>query len=484
LNFLKQISFSTVNLFPAMLRKIRPMPNGVRTTPAAVGTEKPTSGNVRELTTEQKKVALHLATTFNGSQRKDLDILERMIKKRAEQQKTAKDTKAALVTTTAGSCSKKSAAPQTRNDDDWEARALTGIAKKGLSLDRQWTESTWQNKSSIYERLKLLKDDGVDVGSLRAPRTSSEAVTQAVLARVATRMKRRPALQSDPHSKASFCKRTDAPRDEEGKASPAPDLTFAHHSYRPLPTPPLRRKRASAADTSSSETAYLPYASDEDEPLLKKRCMLNIRTSDQSAISVTAAQMPEETAPTFDLLKRLVLLDIFKPFQNSDRRKFRRPTKIIIALASEMFDEQHADDLELSASGYGSMKEELQVLSETLGGSADKMIIRDPTTPSYADFMRVSDSEQQTVLEGDAYMLEGLLARWQAKGKGLLHFDRRNCFDEAGNRTRTFFPFEFSDKTQEQLAKIQQALARDMDDGTVLHVKVVDISTATPKVDG
>jgi hypothetical protein len=98
--------------------------------------------------------------------------------------------------------------------------------------------------------------------------------------------------------------------------------------------------------------------------------------------------------------------------------------------------------------------------------------------------MRVSDSQQQTVLEGDAYMLEGLLARWQAKGKGLLHFDRRNCFDDAGNRTRTFFPFEFSDKTQEQLAKIQQALAKDMDDGTVLFVKVVDISTATPKVDG
>jgi hypothetical protein len=459
------------------------MPNGVRTTPVAIGTQKATSGNVRELTAEQTKAALHLTTTFNGSQRKDLDILERMIKKRAEQQKTTKDTKAALVTTTAGSYSKKSTAPPTRNDDDWEAQALTGIAKKGLSLDRKWTEITWHNKSSIYERLKLLKDDGVDIGYLRAPRTSSETVTQAVLARVATRM-HRPALQSESRFKASLCKRTEASRDEEGKAPPTPDLTFAHHSYRPLPTPSLRRKRASTADTSSPETAYLPCASDEDEPLLKKRCMLNIRTSDQSAISVTAAQMPEETAPTFDLLKRLVLLDIFKPFQNADRRKFRRPAKIIIAPASEMFDEQHSSDLELSASGYGSMKEELQVLSETLNGTADKMIIRDPTTPSYANFMRVSNSEQQTILEGDAYMLEGLLARWQAKGKGLLHFDRRNCFDDAGNRTRTFFPFEFSDKTQQQLAKIQQALARDMDDGMVLYVKVVDISTATPKVDG
>ncbi|KAI4650755.1 hypothetical protein J4E93_003112 [Alternaria ventricosa] len=69
----------------------------------------------------------------------------------------------------------------------WEEKASKGIAHKGLSLDKVWDKKTWKQKANNIERLKLLKDDGYDIISLQAPKTSADAIIEALLAHVKVR---------------------------------------------------------------------------------------------------------------------------------------------------------------------------------------------------------------------------------------------------------------------------------------------------------
>jgi hypothetical protein len=62
-------------------------------------------------------------------------------------------------------------------------------------LARGYNEKTWIDKSSIYERLKLLKDDGVDIVPLQDFKVSSRSITIAVLAQ-ATVHKKHPKSQA------------------------------------------------------------------------------------------------------------------------------------------------------------------------------------------------------------------------------------------------------------------------------------------------
>ena len=72
-------------------------------------------------------------------------------------------------------------------DQIWEEKACKGIAHKGLSLDKVWDKKTWKQKANNIERLKLLKDDGYDIRSLQAPKTSADAIIEALLAHVKVR---------------------------------------------------------------------------------------------------------------------------------------------------------------------------------------------------------------------------------------------------------------------------------------------------------
>ncbi|KAI4669214.1 uncharacterized protein J4E79_001257 [Alternaria viburni] len=72
-------------------------------------------------------------------------------------------------------------------DHIWEEKACKGIAHKGLSLDKVWDKKTWKQKANNIERLKLLKDDGYDIKSLQAPKTSADAIIEALLAHVKVR---------------------------------------------------------------------------------------------------------------------------------------------------------------------------------------------------------------------------------------------------------------------------------------------------------
>lgn len=72
-------------------------------------------------------------------------------------------------------------------DQEWEQKASKGIAHKVLSLDKVWDKKTWKQKANNIERLKLLKDDGYDIRSLRAPKTSANAIIEALLAHVKVR---------------------------------------------------------------------------------------------------------------------------------------------------------------------------------------------------------------------------------------------------------------------------------------------------------
>ncbi|KAF1919913.1 hypothetical protein BDU57DRAFT_441904 [Ampelomyces quisqualis] len=326
------------------------------------------------------------------------------------------------------------------NAENWEELAAQGIKKKNLSLDRDWNEKTWTNKASCHERLKMLKDDGIDIAPLQGLNVSSESITRAVIAQVNAR---------------------------KGKSS---SRDSSQSTYHPLSNLPLKRKRLNPLGTETSSPGQLHIAEDDYEPAFKKRCTTDLRMAPN-----TSKPVSEEETPTWPLLKFNILVDIFKLVPTPKLLPVRTPqSRIVISFASQSAVEAAPNPIgsfELNSKGYDNIMSDLRVLSETLDESGN-FGIHDPAAPAYPPGIYViTDQPRKIILEGQALALIGLLSRLRTPGKGLAHAAKR-FFDETGERKAVGRVYELGAGTMKQLESIEAEL-ETRDDGCEVWVKWV-----------
>ncbi|CAE7175639.1 hypothetical protein PTNB73_02868 [Pyrenophora teres f. teres] len=72
---------------------------------------------------------------------------------------------------------------------DWEEKAQGIIVRDRLTLDKDWSKTTWKQKSSNIARLKLLKDDGYDITPLEG-KVSASQIIDALLTHIKARKQR------------------------------------------------------------------------------------------------------------------------------------------------------------------------------------------------------------------------------------------------------------------------------------------------------
>ena len=329
--------------------------------------------------------------------------------------------------------------PQQGNEvDDWEARAMKGIQKKKLSLDLSWGEKTWINKSNCLERLKLLKDDGVDISRLHrqdGKQPDSVAITKAVIAQVNARKQgaeARDGTQSAPDTGVAN------PRQAEGVKEA---LTAAQKPVqRPVSAQPSRKREREESSEPTSTSS--PLCSTENGSARKRRCYNDIRDEQE----ILMAQLPEELYPTWASHKQKVLTEIFTTFPDGPRNTCR----ISIAFPSQTAQVAVPGDLELTSSGYDNIMLELR----TLADSTDE----DGTINIRNGSIRVvTNVPLRTIIEGQHRHVTGLLKRLTTPGKGLTHMAIRD-YDENGSRRVEGDVYELSVQTQGQVDAILELL--------------------------
>jgi hypothetical protein len=388
------------------------------------------------------------------TQRKDAVLLEKMTKKRAQQRHPALNSKV--------SPQYYSLVPQLCNHDGWEIAALQGIKKKGLSLTRGWNEKTWINKSTIYERLKLLKDDGFNIAPLQDVGVSSEIITKAVLAQAMTRKQQStPQARSQPLS-SQQCEILKA--SEANARRKRDDSLFNYLEYRPRRSFLLKRKRNVSTEFVHSETSISHYTSNNHEKPAKRQCTIDLRMANHDSM-----MQCEEEVPTWDTLKHKVLTDIFRssrhkgqPAKDTARIRIRFPPSVpsTITLLTQSPAAPNPSGLELNSKGYDAIMLELHVLSNAVH-PCSTLTIFDPDNPD-SEIHVTKNVSEETMIEGSAEAVTGLLLRLRTPGVGLAHMAKR-FFDDEGVRRAKGHAFELSNKTQEQLARIEETLREGKD---------------------
>jgi hypothetical protein len=498
------------------------------------------ASGLRELTTEELERAIYLANIVverphvaPGSQQKDFDLVQKMRAKAAKQHNPNNPSIMNISTTaqqhnshqaspdasqSALRIRQKKQAPPARKlkDDSWEVRASKGIADKKLSLDRQWEEKSWNNKSNVNERLKLLKDDGYDIAPLQAPNVPSKQVTEAVLAWIKVRSTKKvttgvppstdaqketaaPSLAPETQeAKAALASSLDAPED---KAAPEiSGLSVPNHPHTErLAALPAKRKRthdgkfaaASGEEDKQRDNTLATSAIEEvDENFRRVRwCTTDLRNNKiYTYPAPPSTTQSEQKIATWAALKKKACNDIFRRSRAArlNRSAIRTiPTsRIIVAFPAQANKVEVPGDIELSSRGYEVVMRELRALSDTPGAYKDLMEICDPEsvpviaarvmqelsmdpakcvinqqTLDGAEKIRISTStKRRTIIEGNAHTLASLCAR--LAGNGLIHMEKDN-FDMAGNRLPKDVspgPSELSYETCGVLGKVEEKL--------------------------
>lgn len=463
----------------------------------------------RELTAEELERAIRLANIVveraqvaPGSQQKDFDLAQKMRAKAAEQQNTNKPTIAEATAIQQHDDEytipdtpqlnqpmpqqKQALQPRRKKDDDWEARASKSIAEKSLSLDRQWQEKSWNNKSNVNERLKLLKDDGYDITPLHAHGVSSRQVTEAMLVHIKVRLSKKTTANGSPSSNVHENEAWPLPTSEaqEGSAlltsasdvielDAAPESPDASAPARPynerLTALPANRKRT----RKDSEENYR----------FVRWCTTDLGTNKASTGPAFAMVESEQKMSTWGALKTKARNDIFRRSRHVARHA-ASVSRLIVTFPAQAAVVDVPGEIELSARGYELIMRDLRALSDTPGTYNDAMEISNPeSVPAIAarvmqdlrmdpancviNQQALNGAEKirintriplRTIIEGNAHTLAGLCSRLVKNG--LIHREKGN-FAETGLRLpedRNRGPSELSYETCRVLGELEEKL--------------------------
>ncbi|EAT84076.2 hypothetical protein SNOG_08908 [Parastagonospora nodorum SN15] len=315
--------------------------------------------------------------------------------------------------------------------DDWETRAMKGIRKKNLSLSLNWGEKTWINKSNCLERLKLLRDDGVDISPLHrqdGKQPDSVAITKAVIAQV---------------------------NDEDVREAAAAVVSPVQRN---LSTPSSRKR--SREGPSGLIFPSSPLYSTENGSARKRLCIDDIREEQQ----ILMAPLAEELYSTWANHKQKVLTEIFTTFPEGSKNTCR----ISIAFPSQTAEVAVPGNLELTSSGYDNIMLELRTLADSTEEDGT-LSIRNGSIRVFANV------PLRTIIEGQHRHVTSLLKRLTTPGKGLTHMAIRD-YDDNGSRRIEGDVYELSVQTQGQINGILELLEARCDTlETEVQVRWVNI---------
>lgn len=267
--------------------------------------------------------------------------------------------------------------PQKRDKKaDWEATALLGIQKKRLDLGVDWGKSTWTHKSTNHEKIKLLKDDGVDVTDLlsllqgkRHDGKLSVTIVKAVAAHI-TACKQKPRrLQSVSQNFSSTADGDEDSQEGPSEDSPGPATALSAH----------KRNRSDETEEGSAWlSANLNGAEGNAPPAKKPRVKAFQKVILFDKMNVTSIA-------TWDELKRHALA---KTFQASPASSYSSSasalSRISITFPAPFTSGEVAGGLQLNSSGYKHIADELRILSEPniKEGNTEIMRLVHPSLPS------------------------------------------------------------------------------------------------------
>ena len=355
--------------------------------------------------------------------------------------------------------------PQQRYDD-WEATALAGIRSKNLHLNHDWNERTWSNKAKIEERLKLLKDAGIDISPLSLDRLKKDRSTtiSKELCKLIERRKQQ-AQNPDPLPFDVSSGLLNGVESEELPFDPLFDEPTS-----PSPLANKRKREETPVEQSPEASANANEGVDQDPPSFKKLCMASLR-----AVSMNETHLVEEIHQKWNDHKDMVLTQIFDPCRvaiDFEPERANAPASHIIIKFPSLDDVVAASPLELGKLGYKSIMDELEVLSDSTEDQGALHIL-EPMIATAIDATAfrlsikvITNVRHQTILEGNIMALMGLLSRLSKKRVSLAHREKL-CFDKDGTCIDRHQNWELSDKTQKQLEDIKDALETGCEDGSM-----------------
>ncbi|KAF2129209.1 hypothetical protein P153DRAFT_431215 [Dothidotthia symphoricarpi CBS 119687] len=471
-----------------------------------------TPEQVRTPSSEDLNLASFLASlTSDGAQdfqRKDMELAEKMLKKQIERETRRREDQlnSSILATTQPSTT-NTGRPDNRPprkaqkalvlDPDWEAVALAQITKESMSLDKEWSQNTWNNKSNMFHRLKLLKDDGYDIAPLLT--LTSADLTEVVLAHVDARRQR--GARPNPSSLHQSIKATRASRvtrrpksilDPRSAmiVSPQDDRFFAATlRYRPALSPSLKRKQTQLDDAESLNTSsqwwYLEPTSPSVQRGPKRRRANKITAEEQKkqardavrknfVQSVFSSSCSE--AATNDKASVSTVLFSTPDFGINTRLAHNDS---ISGASSRSSSSTHADTnktLMMDSRGFENMMDELRFLADA-GGNVRQFTIKDvsvrdiaednkdvqmldvdvdtdTTSDTHHQLLVFANTHQDTVIRGNTEALIALMSRMRN------HDLTYNAdMSQIGLDLRTHgMSWSLSSNTQTVLGKIEEQL--------------------------
>ncbi|CAO2655062.1 Nn.00g117950.m01.CDS01 [Neocucurbitaria sp. VM-36] len=481
-------------------------------------TEEPVSHEAaripRELSSSQLDYAQGLANIgFTCHQRPDVKLLERMRKKQVSSMDSGISSSPLRTPTTSDKNAEPSIPPliptpqQPRDGTGWERQALQAIKRHSLSLDKVWTTSTWNMKSSMPARLKLLKNDGYDITPLLVKGITSDQVTKAVLDHIEIRKQGTATSPDMQHGTAiqKVYSHSGAQQSTKG------DGIQGHHLKVLQYLIPQKRKHSHEDEE--------PYHDDQDT-LMGKDPTTTLCTygPTPTRLCISTLEVRERIIErnAFDLFMKRIAREIFRSSQVA-RKAFphlpvplsstastpqlqmtpRPPvpiSKIVFAALDPSPRPREPPDVYIGARGFGHMLDEIKYLFSTEDSHGTRYLLdpeesedregygKDTDLMEYkvidaaGDYnlideqyrhriVMAGDVQGRVILQGDARTLQGLLTRFRTAE--LIHpniwrFDGMDMVREDN------VPMSLPEKTKTVLKKIVSILETGKDSGGVV----------------
>ncbi|KAF1846409.1 uncharacterized protein K460DRAFT_406617 [Cucurbitaria berberidis CBS 394.84] len=487
---------------------------------------KVTSHLPRELTAEQVEEAQYLANIVPQSQRPPITAQEEMSKRQSPSANTAFVSSLLTVPPIPEAHMILPSVPvvsQSPNISDWEIQALKGIRRNKLSLDKVWTMKTWNMKSNISQRLKLLDDDGYDIKPLLIKGTTSAQVTQAVLDHIEDRKQQIAVVTaSDPkqdvendatqlvknHEHFHHARHLEDGSLETVESEPLPER-------RPHVTEPMTPQKRKHQHDYDEQTRDDPEGTGTDKTSIPPPCTCGPARK-RPRMSTPAESEKAIQKEAWNLFKNKVARDIFQSSRAAckeavpNRLSIVDPvsaplpaflpkppvpsSRIIFTSTDPSSNTRTPSDVRIGSRGLAFMMDEVKFLSHTQDEQG-RLYICDPEaaedregdqntvrlmeykpTNSTGDYspidgeyrgrIRVSeDLYGQVIMHGDAFALQGLIK--QLRNNDLNHISKWR-FDGKEVVREDSMSWSLSSDTQDVLAKIEKILEAGQDRGGVV----------------
>ncbi|OAL54641.1 hypothetical protein IQ07DRAFT_596134 [Pyrenochaeta sp. DS3sAY3a] len=416
----------------------------------------------RELTEAEHEEACFWASHVPGGQRYDPVLVKSMRRRHTHIASSSRPLSPESIPVSAREEPSPTPEPEEEGPEPWEAEAAAGIIRKKLSLNLGWGVKTWNMKSSILHRLKLLKDDGYDISHLQVPGTTSDDVTQAVHAHIAARQQ--PAAAQPTLAAVAVA----GPSNPQGGSSTLSQQQPGFMSSTPMKrkmfvvpavTPQKRRHSFEEATPTYSEL-HLPWADSsqcESEPSPKRRRTLK-----------TAFSSDREREEVQNFVRRTALREIFQVsrFATNNARHLEtaemtmesEPSQIIFAAYNPSSGPRPAPTGYVGTRGMNAIMAEIKFLGHAdVDGTAVSIVDPDTADQEIPRCIQIlQDERNNIILEGHNRDLAGLLHRLRTNDLANMtdwEYDGLTVVRKSG------LTWTLSEQTQTLLANIEGVLS-------------------------